>query len=328
MRALLTTLLMLLALPAHALCGGPGIMDRLDATDRAAVAQAVADTPYPSGTLFSATRDGREITLVGTLHIHDPRLLPLANRVASRVAAADLLLVEAGPEEEAALTRAMATDPTLLFLSDGSTLPEQLDEPTWQALIAAASSRGVPAMLAAKMQPWYLSLLLSIPPCAMGDLNAGATGLDAMIVAQAETGGVPVQALEPWQTLFDVMRAPPLSEQVDQLRFALVPADLHDAMFASMLDSYFAGDIAELWEVSRAAMRLVPGIDPATAADLFDAAEQDLLTNRNRDWMPRIATAAATHDRIVIAVGAAHLPGTDGVLNLLAADGWTITRLD
>ncbi|MCF7699438.1 TraB/GumN family protein [Loktanella sp. M215] len=328
MRIILTALLTLLALPVQALCDGPDIRERFSAADRAAVAAAVAQAPFAQGTQFNAEKAGSQITVIGTMHLYDPRLLPLANRVATRVAASDLLLVEAGPEEEAALTQAMATDPMLMFMPDGPTLPERLDEPTWQAVAQAVSDRGLPAVLASRLQPWYVSLVLAVPPCASSELAAGRKGLDGMIISQAQTAGVPVVALEPWDTLFNLMRADPIDVQLDQLRLSLSPPELQQEMFASMLDSYFAGDIAALWEVSRVATHLIPGIDPAAADALFDASERALLVDRNRAWLPHITKAAATHDRITVAVGAAHLQGQDGILNLLTQAGWTVSRLD
>ena len=326
MRAFLIVALFAMTGPAHALCSGPDIKTLLTQTDRDAVAQAVANTPYGQGLFFRAVKGGTQIDVIGTMHLFDPRLIPLAARTAPIVAASDLLLVEAGPQEKADLTQAMTTDPALIFMPDGPTLPERMDEATWQAIVQAASDRGIPAILLSKMQPWYVALTLAIPPCAMADLQSGKDGLDGLMMDQAAAAGVPVQALEPWDTLFNMMRSDPIDVQVDQLRLALSPPDLQAAMFATMLDSYFAGHTAELWHVSRAATHLLPGIDAAEAEALFDLSEQQLLTDRNRAWMPMITQAAATHDHITVAVGAAHLQGQTGLMNLLAQAGWTITR--
>ena len=327
MRLLPAVLLAILGSPATALCSGPDIRGLLSDADRAAVAEAVARTPFAQGILYEAERGDIRLTIIGTMHLYDPRLVPLSDRTGPLVEASDLLLVEAGREEQAALTAAMATDPTLIFMRDGPTLPERLDEATWQAVAQAVGERGVPAVLASKMQPWYIGLMLAIPPCAMTDLTLGLEGLDGIVIDQAEGAGVPVRALEPWDTLFTLMRSDPIDVQVDQLRLALSPPDLQAAMFGSMLDSYFAGDIAELWEVSRAAIHLLPGIDRDEADALFALSEQQLLIDRNAAWMPVILDAARSHDRITVAVGAAHLQGERGILNLLAQDGWTVAPL-
>jgi uncharacterized protein YbaP (TraB family) len=327
MRAFLTAFLIAMTGPAQALCSGPDVRSMLTDTDQAAVAQAVADTPYGQGKFFHAAKGDAQITVIGTMHLFDPRLVPLAARAAPIVAASDLLLVEAGPQEKADLMQAMATDPTLIFMPDGPTLPERMDEGTWQLIVQAAGDRGIPAILVAKMQPWYVGLTLAIPPCAIANLQSGKDGLDGMIIDQAVAAGVDVQPLEPWDTLFNLMRSAPIDMQVDQLRLTMSPPDLQVAMFATMLDSYFAGNIAELWHVSRAATHLLPNINAAEADTLFDLSEQQLLTDRNRAWIPVIEDAAANHGRITVAVGAAHLQGQTGLINLLKLAGWAITPL-
>lgn len=49
-----------------------------------------------------------------------------------------------------------------------------------------------------------------------------------------------------------------------------------------------------------------------------------LLTNRNKNWISKIRNYAAQKPSI-FAVGAAHLPGENGVLKLLEKEGYTIT---
>jgi uncharacterized protein YbaP (TraB family) len=80
--------------------------------------------------------------------------------------------------------------------------------------------------------------------------------------------------------------------------------------------------------MSRIAAASAEGLTPQEAEDLFAEAEQELLINRNRNWMPIIAEASDKHERIVLAVGAAHLIGTEGVLHFLQDDGWTLQRMN
>lgn len=326
-RALFLLFFTLFTLPAAALCTGPDFRDRLSAADRAAVAAAVAETPFASGLVWEATQTGTHLTIVGTMHIYDPRHDTLRARVASALSAADLLLVEAGDAEQAAMEAAIASHPEMIFITDGPTLPEALDEATWQAVMEAARARNIPPFIAAKMQPWYLSLTLSMPPCILPDLMAGREGLDRMLIDDAKAAGVPVGALEPWDTLFTIMQQDGFAAQLEDLKLSLIAPELQSEMFVAMLEAYFAGDVAEVWEVSRIAADYVPGLPPEEARRIFEETEKDLLNDRNAAWTGVIAEAAARHDRIVVAVGAAHLPGERGLLNLLARGGWEITPL-
>ncbi len=327
LRALLLSL-SVLAAPAFAQCSGSSLIDRLNAADRADLDAAVADMPFSRGILWQAEKDGHIITVAGTMHIHDARLGPIRDRLAPHLQDADLLLLEMTPVEQAAMLSALTDNPSLMFMSDGQTLPDMLDPATWDALSAAASDRNIPPDMAEKLRPWFLMLSLSMPTCAMGYLADGGTGLDNMLMEDADAAGVPMQALEPWDTLFTALEQGTIEEQLDFLAMGVLDADLQQEMFVAMLEGYFAGNVGQVWELSRMSMRFIPGIDAAGADGLFNATQTVLLTDRNAAWLPVIEAASADHDRIMVAVGAAHLPGDDGVLALLQAQGWTITPLD
>ena len=325
LRTVATALFSLVAVPAAAVCVGESYLDRITPNQRMQLSAAVADMPFAEGLIWTATKDRATITVVGTMHIYDPRMDALRTQLADTVANADLVMLEATPEDEAKLQELITREPDRLFIVDGPTLPEILDEETWQLIATATSERGIPSFLAAKMQPWYLSLTLAIPTCAIPGMIEGARGLDQMIIQDAQAADVPMLAVEPYTTLFDLFDGDSFEEQIDLLRVNLLAPDLQAQMFVAMLDLYFAEDIGRLWEMSRIALSDVPGLDPADANAMFDEMEESLLNNRNRNWVPVITKAAAQYDDSVVAVGAAHLVGDSGVLQLLQDEGWTIT---
>lgn len=327
LRSAAVSFLCLTALPAAAACVGESYLDVMSDAQRVELDTRAAALPYAEGLTWTATRGDDTLTVVGTMHIYDPRLENIRTKVGDAVRNADLVMLEATPAEEALLQELMVTDPGILFIVDGPTLPELLDEDTWQMLAAAATDRNIPSFMAAKMQPWYLSLILAIPPCAMTDMVNGVRGLDHMIISDAETAGVPMQAVEPHTTLFDLFKDEPMDEQIDMLRVNMLVPDLQQQMFVAMLDKYFAEDVGRLWEMSRIAMMGIPDIDPDEATATFNEMEEALLNTRNRNWIPVITGATDTHDDIVIAVGAAHLIGEEGILQLLQNEGWDIARL-
>jgi uncharacterized protein len=305
-------------------CVGESLAERLSADQAAALATAAESTVYGRGLGWIATRDGAQVTVIGTMHLSDPRHADLVERFAPAVKEADLLLVEATEAEVAALQTAIATDPNLIFNQTGPTLPELLDEATWDGLSDALRARGIPPVLASKMQPWFLMVTLGMPPCAMDQIIAQEPGLDFLLVDIAQASGVPQAPLEPWDTLFGLISAAPQDEQLEMLKFSLMDEGLQQELYVAMLDGYFAEEVAEIWELSRIAMAFVPDLPPAEGEEIFALMEQALLTERNANWIPVIEQAATEHDRIVVAVGAAHLPGEGGVLRLMENAGWTI----
>ena len=97
---------------------------------------------------------------------------------------------------------------------------EQLPEADWQRLSAALRARGLPPFMAAKFRPWYVSMMLAVPPCLTAEL-AQQDGLDARIEATADAAGVPTRALEPWDTALGAFADLPLDRQIAMLRTAI-----------------------------------------------------------------------------------------------------------
>lgn len=327
LRALALTIALAAGGAAQAQCGGPSLLDRLTAEERAALDARVAEMPFAEGLLWQAERDGQVVTLVGTMHIHDPRLDAIMARVEPMLDDVGLLLLEVTPAEQAQLQGAIAADPSLMFLTEGPTLPEMLDEATWQALADAARARNIPPFLAAKFRPWFLMMTLSMPVCAAENMAMGEGGLDFMLWDVAGARGLPMQALEPWDTLFSLFEEEPMEEQLDFLRMGVLDPVLQQEMFVAMIEGYFAGEVGQVWELGRVSLGFIEGIAPEVAEALFEETEEQLLDARNRAWIAVIEAAAAEHGRVMVAAGAAHLPGEAGVLALLQERGWTITPL-
>jgi len=114
--------LTLFAQSAAALCSGDSFMDRLTDAERAQIAQAVSETPFPRGLIWTATKGRDTLTIVGTMHIYDKRLDEVHAAIGNATRDADVLLVEATAAEEAAMQAAFAADPEMLFVTDGPTL--------------------------------------------------------------------------------------------------------------------------------------------------------------------------------------------------------------
>lgn len=313
-----------LATQAAAQCDGTDLRTTLTPSEQKALRAAVADTPYPAGTLWRAQRGDAVIHLIGTIHLDDPRLEPRVTALRGLVENAATLLLEIAPADEARLQAELTGNPEMLLLTE-ATLPELMEEDAWQALSQAVSARGIPPFMAAKFQPWYLSMLLGIPACAMADVSE-KNGLDARLADLANAAGVPMASLEPFDTIFKAFGGAPLDEQIAMIESTLVAPNVSEDMFATVLAGYFSENTAESWELSKLLARRYSTVSAEESNAMFAEMEEMLLTARNRAWMPVILEAAGPQP-IVVAAGAGHLPGEAGLLNLLAQEGFALTRI-
>ena len=324
-RLALILALCLAALPARAACVGSNLIDALPPADRAQITAAAATHPFAQGNLWRATRGDRVVHLIGTYHMDDPRHDALMPRLAPLVTAATRLLVEAGPEEEKALMALMARDPGVMLAPQGPTLAEALPEPDWQRLADALRDRGIPPFMGSRFRPWYVSVLLAVPPCAMAEASR-KNGLDARLMAEAARAAVPVSALEPFDTALRLFDTVPQEAQLDMIRSALALEDRAEDQLATLADAYFAEDSRLIWEFLRFTALSLPGATPEKVAAEFAQMDAALMTARNAAWIPVIEQAAEAGP-VVAAFGALHLSGDTGVLALLDANGWTLERL-
>lgn len=325
MRFILTAVVALvLPLQALAECVGTDLRPTLSAAEQGRLTAAIENTPYPRGNHWLAEKNGQTIRVIGTMHLGDPRMTPLTDRLAPHIETADLLFLEITREEEQRMDQLMATDPGLLLLTD-TTLPETLDEETWDLIAAAARARGLPPFMAAKMQPWYLSVMLSIPACMMETLSGDANpGLDDRLITVAEDAGTPMRSLERIEDVISIFTEEPFEKQISLLVASLMPERVSDDMMVTTTESYFDEAHAESWALARILAERYMDMPGAELDAAFADFKQSLLIDRNRAWMAEIDSAE--EDDIVIAVGALHLMGENGVLNQLAERGYTLTR--
>ncbi len=323
MRALIAIFLLAFPTTIRAACNGEDLRPGLNSTQRVEIAQRLADVPYSSGNYWTATREDRVVHVIGTMHIDHPALDDIAARLAPVIKAADHVFVEATKEDQIALQRAISTNPELAFLS-GPTLIDLLPSEEWARLAEAAKARGLPPFMAAKFQPWYLSLMLSMPPCVLEGLANGEHGLDHRIMDLAAKAEVPLSGLERFDTVFTLFNQGTLDEQLEMLRLGMLSVKAAEDATATLMNQYLEQNHMEAMETSRIASRLHLDVP----ADEFDAMFDDLMTlmigRRNQGWMPVID--AAEGDSIVAAAGALHLGGDRGVLNLLAQEGYVLER--
>ena len=311
---------------AQAECFAHSILEDLP-NEKLAKLQAATDAvPYATGNFWRAIRGDEVVTIAGTYHLDDPR--HAANLAALRpfILEAKTVLVEAGPEETKALKSLIARDPSHIVIQSGPTLMEQLPPEIWTDLATALADRGIPAFMAAKFKPWYVVAMLSVPPCLMAEMKGEPKGLDGMVIDTATAANIPVQGLEPFDTVFKIFEQFSDAEIISMIQSTLALEDQADDQAATLAEGYFAGDSRKIWELTRVMSYDMPGYTHEQVDAEFAKMDKVLIADRNRSWIP-VLTAAAKEGPVFAAFGALHLSGEAGILNLLKAEGYHIKPL-
>jgi uncharacterized protein YbaP (TraB family) len=226
-------------------------------------------------------------------------------------ASADVLVEEADPAElqkPAAAMQLMAR----AMNPPGVTLQSQVSKTTYDAIAARAARAGVPVERLQAFKPWMVALTLVGLEMQKGGFDP-ALGLDRHFLDRAPSAGKSVRTLETALEQIDV-----LERLSPQLQDALVSATLDGAeteltQIRRIAAAWKAGEPAPIEQLLLSEMKATPEV------------YETLLLARNRRWVPQIEDCLATH-RCFVVVGAAHLVGTDGLVALLRARGFTVEQ--
>ncbi len=125
---------------------------------------------------------------------------------------------------------------------------------------------------------------------------------------------VPIYGLEKLQDQLNIFDSIPYEEQMDMVINSAKNASYYQTSWSSLIKAYKEEDINKLNQIS---MEVSPEL--IKYDDIF-------LDERNSRWVPVIESLVMTKSTF-IAVGAAHLGGETGVLQLLKNRGYTLKQL-
>ncbi len=285
-------------------CAGQDLITALAPEVRDGLRAAADAVPFPVGNFWRATKDGMQVSMMGTYHLDDPRHDALMQATAPMLQAASVLLVEAGSKEEAELMAHLARDPSAILAPEGPTLVETLPPAEWQRLAQAMRDRGIPPFMASRFRGWYVTMLLSVPPCAM-KLAAAGNGLDKRMIARAVELGLPVVALEPYDTalkLFDGMDA---AAQLAMIRSTLALEDQAADQMATLaapeprMITIRPWDQRSLPSIENAIVGSGIGITPSNDGQLIRLPIPPLSAERREDLV-KIAHRRAEEARVAV----------------------------
>lgn len=278
-----------------------------DSVKPCSIGAAAVACRHTTGLLWKVERSGHAPSYVfGTIHISDPRvtnLPPPAQKAFDTARSFTMELIFDGS--------GIAHMAETMFFSDGRTLEGVLGSQRYKELVRALSERGLPVSDLNRKKPWVVTMMLSGPP-------PGGIPLDMQLQISATLQGKPTHGLETMQEQLAVFNGLPIEDQVSMLDNTLRHHHEIEALIEKMVNAYLSRDLARITAV----------MDSAAIGDrrLHDTLIVRLLTQRNVRMVHRMR-ARLEEGNAFIAVGAAHLPGNDGVLALLEHAGWHVTSV-
>lgn len=198
-----------------------------------------------------------------------------------------------------------------IMMDDGITLKDLVTEDEYALIKKHFEEAGLPLFLFEKVKPLFLSTFLSGDMGADGMSSGKIVSYEMEFMQMAEEKEYETDGLETIAFQMSVFDSIPYKDQAKMLVEGISADGEEDSQFAEMVELYKQQDIDGM-------VKFMSGDEG------FESYEDVLLTKRNENWIPLMADMMK-NQATFFAVGAGHLGGKKGVIELLRNQGYTLT---
>lgn len=307
-------------------CSGKDLMAELKQSDPARYAEVVKEAdavPNGKGIFWKIEKPGLKPSwLLGSMHVTDPRVLSLPAYAQAAHDSADTIVIESDEIlDEKKAAAALLARPDLTMFTDGTTIDKLLSPEDYARLDAGLKQRGIPLSAVSRMRPWMIASAVALPACEIARKAKGVQFLDQKIAADAIKQGKQVKGLETLAEQLQAMAELPMEFHLKSLIETLELGPKMNDVVETMTDLYLSGDVGMT-------IPMLKTVSPEEGGDGdYAAFEQRIILDRNKVMADRAAPILA-NGNVFMAVGALHLPGDQGVIELLRKQGFTVTAVN
>jgi uncharacterized protein YbaP (TraB family) len=261
---------------------------------------------YSHGLLWRVeSQSGAQSYLYGTIHLSDPRVTDVANPIQTKIRASQRFVMEVVLDSNALTTMSQA-----MVLPAGETLGDIVGSDLLLGSATLLGRYGLAGAAVNRLKPWAAYITLALPPDRSG------MPLDLVLSEIARRSDVETFGLERIEDQIEIFDSLPISIQVGLLSSAVCHYDTISSEMEGLIKSYLASDLASMMNT---ALRY-------RSAEI-DRLMEAVLWRRNRTMADSMVPYLELGDAF-IAVGALHLPGADGILDLLVRRGYIVAAVD
>lgn len=272
--------------------------------------------PAKRGFFWEAHKGAHRVYLLGTIHVGRPEFYPPHPEYLRRFDEAAAIVVEANVFEAKRVAEAIQR--TALYPDGDPGLGRRLGEDLNERVTALVNRFGLDPVRVWRMKPWMAANTFVILQAASLGFNP-AYATEAFLFQYATERGKPLLEIESIDAQLAIFERVDSATQIAYLEQAVKGIETGDAEreVRRIVAAWERRDAAEaerlIGEIRKAK---TPG-ERFVAEQLFDARHAKMV-----DAIDRYAASGRLH---LVAVGALHYFGPNGLLELLRARGYTVT---
>lgn len=198
--------------------------------------------------------------------------------------------------------------------AEGDDVSKHISAETLKKVLAWADTNSFPHAAMLKLKPWFLSLMMSV--IEYQRLGAEADkGVETYFEKRAREDGKPGDGLETVEYQLTLFAKLTEKQQEQLLHQTLSEVEGLKKDFDDLLDAWRTGDSVRLQEFL------------FRDADKYPELIDQFLLKRNEAWIGPLEKYLKAGERVFVLVGAGHLGGEKGILELLRKKGYEVHQL-
>ncbi|MBI1996579.1 MAG: TraB/GumN family protein [Deltaproteobacteria bacterium] len=263
--------------------------------------------------LWKVRSEKNSIYVLGSIHFLNKESYPLKKSIEQAFDAASKLVLEIDLQSATPEKTQQVTLEKGLF-RDGTTLQQSVDKETYDLTERRARELGIDLRAMNPLKPWLVALTLTTMKLQKLGFDPDY-GVDRYLSERAKRGGKSTGGLELLEFQIGLLDGLSRRDQEMMLRETLKELDQLDKGVEQLVQFWMKGDVVSVEAWLLAGMREYPEV------------YEKVIVDRNRRWLPQIENLIAQGENAMVIVGAAHLVGREGVIELLKQRGYTVEQL-
>jgi len=244
--------------------------------------------------------------IFGTFHLMCRDDIKFSEQLKTAVTNSDQLYLEMDMDDPSIMLSGML----LMNMKDGKKLQDLYTAEEYEKIAAFFNTLHMPMALLQRTKPFFLAAMLypKLMPCK------AISGVEEELMKLAKLQKKEIKGLETMEFQSAVFDSIPYEVQAKELLKSIDSLDAYQKYFNTMLDVYKTQRLSEIEKLFK-------------DSEFGMEDHQDILLNdRNKNWVTQLKTIMQ-NESVFVGVGAGHLVGVEGVINLLKKEGYTVKPL-
>jgi len=264
--------------------------------------------------LWKIRSETNTVYVLGSLHFAKREIYPLHERIENAFDQSNFLVVEANVNDIGKVDVQKLAGSALYPADD--TLAKHLSAETYERVKKETGALGIPVELINKQRPWFLSMTL----VALESLKLGFDpdyGIDKYFLKKAE-GKKKILELESFDYQIELLSNLSDREQELFLIYTLKDLNIMEQELDRLTRAWSTGDTKGMESILTRSLS-----EDKTLSPIYEK----LVYERNKKMASKIGDFLKAKEAYFVIVGAGHLVGNEGIIELLKRDGYRVEQL-